>query len=98
MTDVCDTKTDVCDTKTDVSDTVSDTISDIDLNNKDYIFEFRTVQSSAFRVLIEALKEILTDKWYTDILEKKIEGAEFSVCVDDCGVENRLWIKDLIIG
>lgn len=36
------------------------------------------------------LKEILTDKWYTDILEKKIEGAQFSVCVDDCGVENRL--------
>jgi len=35
--------------------------TDMDLNNKDYIFEFRTVQSSAFRVLIEALKEILTD-------------------------------------
>ena len=31
-----------------------------DLNN-DYIFELKTVQSSAFRVLIEALKEILTD-------------------------------------
>jgi len=29
--------------------------------NKDYIFEFRTVQSGAFRILIEALKEILTD-------------------------------------
>jgi len=29
--------------------------------NEEYIFEFRTVQSSAFRVLIEALKEILTD-------------------------------------
>ena len=29
--------------------------------NDDYVFEFRTVQSGAFRVLIEALKEILTD-------------------------------------
>lgn len=29
--------------------------------NSDYIFELKTVQSSAFRILIEALKEILTD-------------------------------------
>ena len=32
--------------------------SDMLTVNEDYIFEFRTVQSSAFRVLIEALKEI----------------------------------------
>ena len=37
---------------------VSDSIIEV---NEDYIFEFRTVQSGAFRVLIEALKEILTD-------------------------------------
>jgi len=29
--------------------------------SNDYIFELKTVQSSAFRILIEALKEILTD-------------------------------------
>ena len=31
------------------------------LNEEKYIFELKTVQSSAFRILIEALKEILTD-------------------------------------
>ena len=30
-------------------------------NNEDYIVNIRTVQSGAFRVLVEALKEILTD-------------------------------------
>jgi proliferating cell nuclear antigen len=35
-------------------------IDDIE-NLNDYIFLFRTVQASAFRTLIEALKEILTD-------------------------------------
>ena len=29
--------------------------------NSEYLFELKTVQSSAFRILIEALKEILTD-------------------------------------
>tara|TARA_R110002049_G_scaffold7423_8_gene43135 strand:- start:1115 stop:2137 length:1023 start_codon:yes stop_codon:yes gene_type:complete len=47
-------------------------------------------KSPNYNLKTKTLKEILTDKWYTDILEKKIEGAEFSVCVDDCGVENRL--------
>ena len=31
------------------------------MSNENYILEVRTVQSSAFRILIEALKEILTD-------------------------------------
>ena len=40
--------------------------SDVGLNNEkeyesNYIFEIKTVQSSPFRSLIEALKEILTD-------------------------------------
>ena len=30
-------------------------------NNEDYIVNIKTVQSGAFRVLVEALKEILTD-------------------------------------
>ena len=30
-------------------------------NSKDLLLEIKTVQSSAFRILIEALKEILTD-------------------------------------
>ena len=34
--------------------------NNVSLEN-DTIFELQTVQSSAFRVLIEALKEILTD-------------------------------------
>jgi MoaA/NifB/PqqE/SkfB family radical SAM enzyme len=47
-------------------------------------------QSPKYSLKEHTLKEILTDKWYTDILNKKVEGAQFSVCVDDCGVENRL--------
>ena len=37
-----------------------DTESDINTDNK-YLLEVKTVQSSAFRILVEALKEILTD-------------------------------------
>ena len=35
-------------------------VNDTSLSNE-YIFELKTVQSSAFRILVEALKEILTD-------------------------------------
>tara|TARA_A100001015_G_scaffold319463_1_gene442408 strand:- start:2054 stop:2869 length:816 start_codon:yes stop_codon:yes gene_type:complete len=37
--------------------------SEIDVNTKEteYLFELKTVQSSAMRILVEALKEILTD-------------------------------------
>ena len=45
---------------------MSEVANEISVNNdtsynSDYIFELKTVQSSAFRILIEALKEILTD-------------------------------------
>ena len=35
--------------------------SEFDENLENYLFVIRTVQASAFRTLIEALKEILTD-------------------------------------
>ena len=37
-----------------------ETVNDTDVSSE-YIFELKTVQSSAFRILVEALKEILTD-------------------------------------
>ena len=45
---------------------MSEVANEVSINNdtsynSDYIFELKTVQSSAFRILIEALKEILTD-------------------------------------
>ena len=33
----------------------------MDMDDDKYLFMIRTVQSGAFRVLVEALKEILTD-------------------------------------
>ena len=40
---------------------VSSNSSEFDENLENYLFVIRTVQASAFRTLIEALKEILTD-------------------------------------
>ena len=60
--------------------------------SSEYLFELKTVQSSAFRVLVEALKEILTDKkgcfllpidplsWknlFLNIMNKKLMLSEF---------------------
>lgn len=40
---------------------VENVVNDTEVSSSDYTFELKTVQSSAFRILIEALKEILTD-------------------------------------
>ena len=43
----------------------------MDTDNDKYIFNVKTVQSGAFRILIESLKEILTD---TNIIFDSISG------------------------
>jgi len=64
-----------------------------DINNTKYSLELKTVQSSAFRILIEALKEILTDAnlefdenslkiiamdaSHTVLVHLKLEGSNF---------------------
>ena len=40
-----------------------------------------------FSLKKNTLKEILADEFYAEVLEKKINGAAFSICVDECGVE-----------
>ncbi len=43
-----------------------------------------------FSLKTRTLKDILTDKWYTDYLDNKVESAGYNICVEECDVENRL--------
>jgi MoaA/NifB/PqqE/SkfB family radical SAM enzyme len=43
-----------------------------------------------FSLKTRTLKEILTDKWYTQYLDNKVESAGYNICVEECDVENRL--------
>lgn len=42
---------------------------------------------STFSLKKNSLKEILTDEFYAEMLENKINNASFNMCVEECGVK-----------